>query len=467
MEELIESLYQTKSFMFGEFKLKSGLLSPVYIDLRGLISEPDVLPLAVDALWNCIQKNEIKFDNICGVPYAALPLACGVCMQNKLPMLMKRKEAKDYGTKKLIEGKFTAGQRCLIVEDVVTQGSSISETAQILREEGLVVEDAVVLMNRQQGAEDRLKEAGINVHSVLTMADVMSFMVKKGELTDSKVVEIKAALAMDKSKDGAVTTGTPLTDWSLASRIESASHPKARRLLEIMKEKETNLCLAADLTTTDELVKLVECVGSKICLLKLHADIIVDFGEATVTQLKNLSLRLNFLIMEDRKFSDTGNTVSSQLCGGTLKIVEWADFITVHSVPGSGVIDGLREGCKQEGAGIILVSEMSSKGNLTALPKYTAETVAMGEANKDVVCGFVCQKRCSEDPGFLFMTPGVHIQQKGDAVGQQFRDPSTAVAKDLNDIAIVGRGIYKAKDPAQEAERYRMAAYEAFIQRCR
>lgn len=169
--DIIDELYEIGAVKFGDFLLKSGVRSPIYIDLRLLVSYPKLLDKIARKMWEKVEH--LPFERVCGVPYTALPMATALSLAHNLPMVMRRKEAKDYGTKKIIEGAFEAGQNCLIIEDLITSGMSIFETIDPLEKEGLKVTDIVVLLDRQQGGRARVEEKGYRLHSVITMEELM------------------------------------------------------------------------------------------------------------------------------------------------------------------------------------------------------------------------------------------------------------------------------------------------------
>lgn len=235
----------------------------------------------------------------------------------------------------------------------------------------------------------------------------------------------------------------------------------AKKLLNLMESKKTNLCIAADVIMKDELLKIADELGPYICVLKTHIDIIADFDSDLLIQLQRLSEKHNFLIFEDRKFADIGNTVKYQYQDGIYNIADWADITNAHTVPGPGIIQGLKEVGLPRGRGLLLLAEMSPQGNL-AKGTYTEESLQMAKNNKDFVIGFITMRQLIDDPCFINMTPGVQLTQGGDSFGQQYNTPEKVIKENKSDIIIVGRGIYQAENPIAEAKKYREAGWLAY-----
>jgi len=458
---LIIKLHSVDAIKFGDYTLKSGMKSPVYFDLRVMISYPSVMSDVAKLLWEKISS--CKFQSLCGVPYTALPIATLMSVSHDVPMLIKRKEAKSYGTKKLIEGKFSPDDLCMIVEDVVSSGSSVLETAQTLQEAGIRVTDAVVLLNREQGGPEKLSANHIKLHSVFSMSDVLSVLSAAGKMSAQEVETVSKYIAENKFKpDQQILSAPQPKELGFGERSALCKHPVSRRLFRIMEQKQTNLVLSADVTSCKELLDLVEKTGPFICMVKTHADILTDFSQDFVDKLKSAAAKHNFLIFEDRKFADIGNTVVHQFQQGVHKISSWADVVNAHPVPGPGVLHGLKKVSQDHGC--LLIAEMSSAGNL-ATGEYTQATVKMAEENSDTVIGFICQTKLSSNPAMLHMTPGVQLSAGQDNLGQQYLTPQEVISNKKCDVIIVGRGIYAASDPKEAARQFQWAGYEAYLAR--
>ena len=243
-------------------------------------------------------------------------------------------------------------------------------------------------------------------------------------------------------------------------RINLTTNPTAKKLFELMDEKKTNLAVAADLTDWNELIKLIEAIGPEICVLKTHIDIITNLPDDFAKILTELKEKHNFLIFEDRKFADIGNTVKLQYSEGIYKIADWADLTNCHIVPGPGVIEGLREIGLEKGRGLVLLAEMSSADNL-AIGDYTKKAVEWAKEYDDFVIGFIGMKKLVDDDKFITMTPGVKLVEGTDNLKQQYNTPEKVIVGG-SDVIIVGRGIYKADNPKEEAKKYRESAWNAY-----
>lgn len=255
------------------------------------------------------------------------------------------------------------------------------------------------------------------------------------------------------------------TRLTYAERANYCLSTAANHLLQLLDEKKTNLALSADVTHAEQLLALAELMGPDICVLKTHMDMIDDFTPQLIQELRNLAHKHEFMLFEDRKFADIGNTVKHQYQGGIYHIAEWADLINAHSLPGPGTIKGLAEVGRKKNRGLILLAEMSSAGNLINLD-YITNTLKMAEQFPDFVIGFVTQHALSPDPHWINFTPGIKLETGHDALGQQYVTPEKAIIENGADIIIVGRGILNAKDPLVEAHKYRERGWKSYLKRC-
>lgn len=455
--EIILRLHEIGAIKFGEFRLKSGILSPIYIDLRLLVSYPDLLQGVSSAMWERAKK--LSFDLVCGVPYTALPIATSICLNHNLPMVMRRKEVKAYGTKKAIEGVFQRGQRCLVIEDLITSGTSILETTEALEKEGLVVKDTLLLLDREQGGAENLKRHGYAVHSVFTSSEMIDTLEREGRLSPDMVANVRNFLMQNRK----VSVAMP-SELTYGERAKLSSNPAGKRLLQLMESKQSNLSFNPDVTKQAEVLRLADLVGPEICMLKTHVDILEDFDPSFGPKLRALADKHNFLIFEDRKFADIGSVVQKQYLNGIYGIAEWADITNAHLIPGPGIIEGLKEIGLPRQRGLLLLAEMSSKGTL-ATGGYTDQVVAEAAKQKEFVIGFVAMQRLTDDPAMIHLTPGVQLESGSDSLGQQFTTPYSVIAEKRSDIIQVGRGIYGAKDPLAVAKQYRQEGWTAYQKR--
>ena len=446
-KEFFLECYKLGIIKFGRFTLKSGIESPFYVDLRPLASDPKILKNLANYLLDMLPLD--NFDLICGVPYAALPMATAMSLESYIPLIMKRKEAKQHGTKKLIEGIFTKGQNCLLVEDVITSGKSLLETIPEIENEGITVSDIVVVLDRQQGGKELLESKGYNVHTLFTISEVCKMLKEEGLLMDDEIERINDFLA------GNVVKFKEEKRISYEEKLKICDHSVAQKLLKIAIEKRSNLIVSADVTTTAELLNLVEKVGPHIVALKTHIDIISDFdADKTILPLKDLASKYNFLLMEDRKFADIGNTQELQFSMGVFKISNWADFVTAQVIAGYDSLDCFRN------VGVVAILSMSSTGTLTDM-EYRDQAVKIAVSHPNVFGGVAQNKIPNE---LLLFTPGVNLADSGDGKGQQYNTPEHVFRKLETDFIIVGRGIYKSDDAEKAALNYKIAGWNAYEQ---
>ena len=190
--ELVKILNRIGALKFGSFKLTSGEMSPYYLDLRIVPSFPDAFRRIIDLYIELI-RNDIGvdcFDRIAGIPTAGISIASIVAYLLKKPFVYVRTAERQHGRGKRVEGILLPGNRVLLIDDLITKGGSILKSAEVVRTEGGVVTDAVVLMDREENGKQKLAKDGINLHYLLTTTELARKLHNMVAITDQQLETI-------------------------------------------------------------------------------------------------------------------------------------------------------------------------------------------------------------------------------------------------------------------------------------
>jgi orotate phosphoribosyltransferase len=186
-------LIKNNAIKFGDYTLASGKKSPYYIDLRQTISSPINMDWIANALTRII-INEIgreKIDKILGVPTAGIPFATVVSQKLGLHLIYYRQARKEHGVRKKVEGILERNDRVLIVDDLITTGESVIEGSEVIRDQGGVVNELVVLLDREQGGQENLRASRIEPHVLFKISDAMAWLHSVGLIEDEIFDTIK------------------------------------------------------------------------------------------------------------------------------------------------------------------------------------------------------------------------------------------------------------------------------------
>lgn len=343
-------------------------------------------------------------------------------------MIMIRTERKKHGTGNLIEGLSDDHMNVILIEDVVTSGTSIRETLSIIQgENNIRIVGCVCVVNRSKSPV--VPETSIPLIGLWNESDLNMIT-------------------------------PPRLPFSV--RSEMACTETARSIFKLMDQKQTNVMWSADLTSMDDVTGVLIEIGNHIVGVKLHYDI---FSHETSTHSINLFNAVvekhSLIVLNDRKYADIENIVSKQCHADQTKYhgsrSTGLELSTVHSASGDGAIRALNT----NGVSTLIVAEMSNQ-NSRIDPRRARQ---FAQAHPQSVSGFICQNRtvCESGDGFIYFTPGINLNVDSDGSDQQYRDCETAIGTQRCDVVIIGRGITNAIDRKTMAMQYQKAAWNALL----
>jgi len=167
-DALIDAIVAAEAIRFGEFELSHGGTSSYYIDKYRFETDPDALAAIAEAFANLVGDRLLA-----GVALGAVPLVTAASLQTGTPYVVVRKRSKGYGTANRIEGSLEEGAEVVVIEDIATTGTSALEAVEALRDAGAVVEEVLVVVDREEGATELLADAGVTLTPLLRASDLL------------------------------------------------------------------------------------------------------------------------------------------------------------------------------------------------------------------------------------------------------------------------------------------------------
>ncbi len=198
--EVAGALHDSGCLKFGTFRLKSGVLSPYYIDLRIVPSFPDafaeICNFYAEQITSLIGLK--NFDRIAGVPIAGIPFASQIAYNLRKPFLYVRKGIRRHGRQRRVEGILVSGDRVLLVDDLVTTGLTLRKAAEAIRAEGGIVDKAVAFLDREEGGKEKLAKHGLKLHTLLKIDEVAKILYETNAIDEESYKTIMKQVKKEK-----------------------------------------------------------------------------------------------------------------------------------------------------------------------------------------------------------------------------------------------------------------------------
>ena len=318
--QVLEEIIKMKCFKQGDFVLKSGKTSKYYINLRNLIQKPIVIASITQMLFIKIKEKFPDLDfNLCGLPYAGIPYANCLSITYNIPSIFLRKQAKTHGMNNWIDGiEDLKCRKVVLIDDVITTGSSICQSKKIFHNENLNVIGIFVLIDRRENYLIKQQQI-ISLFEFQELLDYYSYL-KINEELKLKNILIKKRIPYER-------------------RIKMIKSKFGQKIVDYMLRKKTNLAVSLDFDSFPRILEVLNYIGEHIIVAKIHIDIIKDFKLEYIQKMVELSKKYKFFIFEDRKFSEIASIFSKQFQGGLYQISDWCNLCSFHCISGDSNIN--------------------------------------------------------------------------------------------------------------------------------
>ena len=440
-------------------KLRNGMMSDYYLNTKKVYSNPRLMSIVSDKIVSLISKNDIDYEHIVGVPYGSIPLAGVVSNKLEKPLLFVRKEDKKYGTQQLIEGNYEIGDSVVLIEDVITFGSSILDIIKKIENAGLLVSCIITVFNRETGSIDYIgKKCDVPIFSIYNISRVSNYLSMNKKIDEFDYEKIVSSIAVEKKMYKNMIQDNIENEAKLKDEIEAHNNydyvfnnELNTLLMGIVIRKKTALCLSLDVPNWEKGKAILDICGPNICMVKLHSDLLVDLNniDEFIKELKDLARKHMFLIMEDLKMADVDKISYSKIKNSFFKYNKWANFITVHGLTAQSIFDLMNNSDNEEkGFGnLTLVSQMNQ--NVSLIDKnYSDGCFKLLRDNKEFSRLIISQNVENMVLNRIRLTPGVKYNIRTiDNKYRKYRSIKEAIECDKNHIIIVGSDIVNKYNP--------------------
>ena len=457
---------KNKVIDINSYTLKNGSKVEYYFNTKNIYSTPELMHLVVDKMEEIIihyiEKEKIDYNHIAGVPYGAVPLSSIISKNLNTSNLFIRKEAKTRGTKNIIENNYEIGDSVILIEDVITSGSSILETVKLLENNGLIVSLVVCVFNRKTGGLNNLKKtldcpieylydieklsSYLNIHKKINEFDygkiIGSIAIEKKNFVNS--LEYKKKQIEDENE---FNNSVKNYDFIFNNKL-------SKLVMNLVVAKESALCLSLDVDSWEDGKKILELCGPYIVMVKVHVDLFTDIDniDVFIKEIRDIARRRNFLIMEDVKMADVDKISYKKISNSFFRYDKWANFLTVQGITAKSILDYSSQENEESNvyhSNLALVSDMNQKNALID-KDYREKCIELIRNDNQMIS--VISQDGNNIKNKIKFTPGVSLDfsSESNVNSRKYRSISEAISRDKNHIIIVGNGIINKKDNKEE-----------------